>query len=89
MDNGVSPYSRAIAPLVSTLSSHFVSSQTHLLVEWAVEGFTEAVAGEVKPEWGIKFTLIEPGGFRTVSLHLLFGPLLSADSFLELGRPQP
>ncbi|KIW08558.1 uncharacterized protein PV09_00523 [Verruconis gallopava] len=33
--------------------------------KWAVEGFTEAVSQEVKPEWGIKFTLIEPGGFRT------------------------
>ena len=33
--------------------------------KWAVEGFTEAVAQEVKPEWGIKFTCVEPGGFRT------------------------
>jgi len=33
--------------------------------KWAVEGFTEAVSKEVKPEWEIKFTCIEPGGFRT------------------------
>lgn len=33
--------------------------------KWAIEGFTEAVSKEVKPEWGIKFTCIEPGGFRT------------------------
>jgi len=33
--------------------------------KWAVEGFTEAIQQEVKPEWGIKFTCIEPGGFRT------------------------
>lgn len=33
--------------------------------KWAVEGFTETVSQEVKPEWGIKFTCIEPGGFRT------------------------
>jgi len=33
--------------------------------KWAVEGFTEAISQEVKPEWGIKFTCIEPGGFRT------------------------
>ncbi|KAI0176896.1 hypothetical protein BJ166DRAFT_10191 [Pestalotiopsis sp. NC0098] len=33
--------------------------------KWAVEGFTEAVSKEVKPEWGIKFTCVEPGGFRT------------------------
>jgi NAD(P)-dependent dehydrogenase (short-subunit alcohol dehydrogenase family) len=33
--------------------------------KWAVEGFTEAISKEVKPEWGIKFTCIEPGGFRT------------------------
>jgi len=33
--------------------------------KWAVEGFTETIAQEVKPEWNIKFTCIEPGGFRT------------------------
>ncbi|KAF1976687.1 NAD(P)-binding protein [Bimuria novae-zelandiae CBS 107.79] len=33
--------------------------------KWAVEGFTEAISKEVKPEWGIKLTCIEPGGFRT------------------------
>lgn len=33
--------------------------------KWAVEGFTEAVSKELKPEWGIKLTCIEPGGFRT------------------------
>ncbi|KAF1838928.1 NAD(P)-binding protein [Decorospora gaudefroyi] len=33
--------------------------------KWAVEGFTEAISKEVKPEWGIKFTCIEPGDFRT------------------------
>ncbi|ETI29291.1 hypothetical protein G647_01744 [Cladophialophora carrionii CBS 160.54] len=33
--------------------------------KWAVEGFTESLSHEVKPEWGIKFTLVEPGGFRT------------------------
>ncbi|OKL61880.1 hypothetical protein UA08_02274 [Talaromyces atroroseus] len=33
--------------------------------KWAVEGFTESLSKEVKPEWGIKFTCIEPGGFRT------------------------
>ena len=33
--------------------------------KWAVEGFTEAVSLEVKPEWGIRFTCVEPGGFRT------------------------
>ena len=33
--------------------------------KWAVEGFTEAVAQEMKPEWKIKFCLVEPGGFRT------------------------
>ncbi|CAL3972255.1 unnamed protein product [Diplocarpon coronariae] len=33
--------------------------------KWAVEGFTEALSQEVKPEWGIRFTCVEPGGFRT------------------------
>ncbi len=30
-----------------------------------VEGFTEAISNEVKPEWGIKFTCVEPRGLRT------------------------
>ncbi|KAF2456035.1 hypothetical protein BDY21DRAFT_364788 [Lineolata rhizophorae] len=33
--------------------------------KFALEGFTEAVALEMKPEWNIKFTILEPGGFRT------------------------
>jgi len=33
--------------------------------KWAVEGFTEAVSHELKPEWNIYFNIIEPGGFRT------------------------
>ncbi|TGO25679.1 hypothetical protein BPAE_0075g00340 [Botrytis paeoniae] len=33
--------------------------------KWAVEGFTESISQEVKPEWNIKFTCVEPGGFRT------------------------
>lgn len=33
--------------------------------KWAVEGFTEALQKELKPEWGIHLTCIEPGGFRT------------------------
>ncbi|KAF9730991.1 short-chain dehydrogenase [Paraphaeosphaeria minitans] len=33
--------------------------------KWAVEGFVETVSEEVNPEWGITFTCIEPGGFRT------------------------
>lgn len=33
--------------------------------KWAVEGYTEALSHELKPEWNIKLTCIEPGGFRT------------------------
>ena len=33
--------------------------------KWAVEGFTEALSHELKPEWNIQFTLVEPDGFRT------------------------
>lgn len=33
--------------------------------KWAVEGFTEALSHELKPEWNISLTNIEPGGFRT------------------------
>lgn len=43
----------------------FPSYSSYCASKWAVEGFTEAVSKEVKPEWGIRFTCIEPGGFRT------------------------
>ncbi len=42
--------------------------------KWAVEGFTEALSHELKPEWGIKLSLIEPGGFRYVGPSLFRRP---------------
>ncbi|GAM82115.1 hypothetical protein ANO11243_000940 [Dothideomycetidae sp. 11243] len=33
--------------------------------KWAVEGFTEALSHEIKPEWNIHVQCVEPGGFRT------------------------
>ncbi|KKY39956.1 putative short-chain dehydrogenase reductase sdr [Diaporthe ampelina] len=33
--------------------------------KWAVEGLTESIAKEMRPEWNIKLMCIEPGGFRT------------------------
>jgi len=38
---------------------------TYCASKWAVEGFTEALQQELKPEWNISLTCIEPGGFRT------------------------
>jgi NAD(P)-dependent dehydrogenase (short-subunit alcohol dehydrogenase family) len=42
--------------------------------KWGVEGFSEVLANEVKP-FGIKVTIVEPGGFRTdwagSSMHIL------------------
>ncbi|CAG8044298.1 unnamed protein product [Penicillium nalgiovense] len=32
--------------------------------KFALEGFTEGVAQVMDPKWGIKFTCVEPGGFR-------------------------
>ena len=37
---------------------------------WAVEGFTEALSHEVKAEWNIQFTCVEPGGFRILDRTL-------------------
>ena len=33
--------------------------------KWALEGFTEAMAKEVNPEWNIRFLILEPGGTKT------------------------
>ena len=37
--------------------------------KWAVEGLTESVMREMKPEWKIRFMCVEPGGFRTDWAH--------------------
>ncbi|KAG7010082.1 hypothetical protein G7Y79_00001g003540 [Physcia stellaris] len=37
--------------------------------KWAVEGLTESVMREMKPEWNIRFMCVEPGGFRTDWAH--------------------
>ncbi|PPJ58884.1 hypothetical protein CBER1_04469 [Cercospora berteroae] len=45
--------------------------------KWAVEGFTETVSKELKPEWNIQLTCIEPGGFRTdwAGRSMVFGEI--------------
>lgn len=35
------------------------------LSKFAIEGFSEAVAREMKPEWNIRITVVQPGGFKT------------------------
>ena len=37
--------------------------------KFAVEGFTESVSKEMRPEWNVHFCLIEPGGVKTDYLH--------------------
>ena len=39
---------------------------------WAVEGFTEALSYEVKAEWNIHFTCVEPGGFYILGRSVEF-----------------
>lgn len=37
----------------------------YISAKWAVEGFTEALQGEMDPKWNIHLTAIEPGSFET------------------------
>ncbi len=48
-------------------SSSLLTWSTYTLTRslFQVEGFTEALSHELKPEWNIKLTCVEPGGFRT------------------------
>ena len=54
-------FGQSICPRLKK-SSVPTDSQTLIV---ALEGFTEALAKEMLPEWNIKATIIEPGGFRT------------------------
>ncbi|ADW70165.1 oxidoreductase [Granulicella tundricola] len=47
--------------------------------KWGVEGFSETLAKEVAP-FGVKVTLVEPGGFRT--------DFAGASTSLQEGRPE-
>lgn len=44
--------------------------------KFALEGLTEALSKELKPEWNIKVTIIQPGGFDTDFIHrsMVFSP---------------
>ncbi|CAN8101851.1 unnamed protein product [Discula destructiva] len=43
----------------------FSGSAWYHASKFAVEGFTESVSREVRPEWNIHFTIAEPGGIDT------------------------
>lgn len=45
--------------------SGFPGSAFYHAAKFAVEGFTESISKEVRPEWNIHFCLIEPGGTKT------------------------
>lgn len=36
-----------------------------MISKFALEGFTEAVAKEMHPDWNIRFLILEPGGVKT------------------------
>jgi NAD(P)-dependent dehydrogenase (short-subunit alcohol dehydrogenase family) len=56
--------------------------------KWAVEGFSEAVSKEMKPEWNIKLTCLEPGSFRTdwTGRSMTFARRLDAYDHLDIQR---
>ncbi|KAI0876415.1 short-chain dehydrogenase/reductase-like protein SDR [Hypoxylon argillaceum] len=43
----------------------YPSTAFYHAAKFGVEGFTESISKEVRPEWNIHFCLIEPGGTRT------------------------
>ncbi|KIW34120.1 uncharacterized protein PV07_00916 [Cladophialophora immunda] len=53
--------------------------------KFAVEGFTECVNKEMKPEWNIKLTCLEPGSFRTdwTGRSMTFAPRLTAYDHID------
>lgn len=52
---------------LSSISAHRCKPNFSLYCasKWALEGFTGSVAQEMHPSWNIRFTMLEPGGFRT------------------------
>lgn len=70
----VNPQNGARGGVVLNVSSMggrvaFPGNAFYHAAKFAVEGFTESVSKEVRPEWNIHFCLIEPGGVRTDYLH--------------------
>lgn len=43
----------------------FAGNAFYHAAKFAIEGFTESVSKEVRPDWNIHFSLIEPGGVKT------------------------
>ena len=53
---------------------------------WAAEGFTEALSHEVKAEWNVHFTCVEPGGFRILDRTLRGLPHPALGGYTEVLR---
>ncbi|KAI1340832.1 short-chain dehydrogenase/reductase-like protein SDR [Xylariaceae sp. FL0016] len=52
---------------VSSLAGQcaFAGQSYYHAAKWALEGFTESVAREMRPDWNINFCLVEPAGVKT------------------------
>ncbi|KAL8844058.1 MAG: hypothetical protein Q9176_001464 [Flavoplaca citrina] len=60
------PSGGLIQQVTSIAGQHGVANfSMYCASKWAVEGLTESVSHELKPEWNIKVQCVEPGGFRT------------------------
>lgn len=51
-------------PVLTLPSSSVPQFSIYCASKWAVEGFTESISHELKPEWNIRVQCVEPGGFR-------------------------
>ena len=58
-------------------------NEFYCAAKFAVEGYTEAMASYVQPEFGIKFTAVEPGGISTEFANNVLGQLASTGGILD------
>ncbi|OAP53728.1 hypothetical protein AYL99_12100 [Fonsecaea erecta] len=56
--------------------------------KWAVEGMSEAISKELRPEWNIKVTCVEPGSFRTdwTGRSMTFAPRMPEYDHLDIKK---
>ena len=94
--NGVVRCTRAVLPVMRQQSSGRIINvssvgglvgqpfnEIYCAAKFAVEGYTESLATYVQPAFGIKFSLVEPGGISTEFVNNVMSRIMQTGGFIE------